>query len=242
MIHLEQVWKSYLQYVLKTSSKRLEDVLKTFLRDVLKTSWKRLEDVLKTYDQDKYIGLDQDVFWRRMDKVNIFVLIKTSWRRLEDVSWRQRRKTSTRRLQEVFIKTNVCWDLWATVSIPFKNLPFCVGYWHLGGQTQRTLAKWWSKLGVLVKIYIFSWDNMVFLWGICLLPEKMRLFFSIPNKYLPIVALYLEVLCRIIEYPAKSSSSEFIYGTRTAEFLGKRIPSVLISGKRIWEKSSLLWQ
>ena len=59
----------------------------------------------------------------------------------------------------------------------------------------------------------------------------MRLFFSIPNKYLPIVALYLEVLCRIIEYPAKSSSSEFIYGTRTAEFLGKRIPSFLISGE-----------
>ena len=101
---------------------------------------------------------------------------------------------------------------------------------------------------MMVKIRCFgedlhiSWDNMVFLWGICLLPEKIRLFFSIFNKYLPIVALSLEVLCRIIEYPAKRSSSEFIYGTRTAEFLGKRIPSVLISGKRIWEKSSLLWQ
>ena len=137
--------------------------------------------------------------------------------------------------------------LWATVSMLFKNLPFCVGYWHvleynLGGQTQSTLAKWTAKLAVSVKIYIISWDNMVFLWGICLLPEKMRLFFSILNKYLPIVALYLEVLCRIIEYPAKSSSSEFIYGTRTAEFLGERIPSVLISGKIIWEKSSLLWE
>ena len=77
--------------------------------------------------------------------------------------------------------------LWATVSMLFKNLPFCVGYWHvleynLGGQTQSTLAKWTAKLGVLVKIYIFSWDNMVFLWGICLLPEKMTLFFSILNK------------------------------------------------------------
>ena len=77
--------------------------------------------------------------------------------------------------------------LWAIVSMLFKNLPFYLGYWHvleynLGGQTQSTLAKWTAKLGVLVKIYIFSWDNMVFLWGICLLPEKMTFFFSILNK------------------------------------------------------------
>ena len=68
-----------LEDVFKTSSRRLEDVLKTFL-----------QDVLKTYGQDEYIGLDQDVFWRRMTKANIFVLIKTSpevedKRRLQDV-------------------------------------------------------------------------------------------------------------------------------------------------------------
>ena len=62
----------------KTSWRLLEDVLKTLLQDVLKTSWKRLEEVLKTYGQDEYIGLDQDVFWRRKAKANIFVLIKTS--------------------------------------------------------------------------------------------------------------------------------------------------------------------
>ena len=148
---------------------------------------------------------------------------------------------------EISKKTFFPEHLWATVSMLFKNLPFCVGYWHvleynLGAQTQITLAKWTAKLGVLVKIYIFSWDNMVFLWGICLLPEKMMLFFSILNKYLPIVSRYLEVLCRIMEYPAKNTSSEFIYGTRTAECLGERIPSVLISGKIIWEKRSLLWE
>ena len=76
---------------------------------------------------------------------------------------------------------------WATVSMLFRNFPFCVGYWHalehnLGGQTQSTLVKWTVKLGVLVKIFIFSWDNMLFVWGICLLPEKMTLFFSILNK------------------------------------------------------------
>ena len=48
----------------------------------LKTSWKRLEDV----------------FWGRMSKANIFVLIKTSWRRLQDVFWTRRRKISSRRL------------------------------------------------------------------------------------------------------------------------------------------------
>ena len=105
-------WKC-LEDVLKTSWKRLEDVLKTydqdkyigldkhflkvFWRRLGKTSWKRLEDVLKTYDQDKYIGLNQDVlkrledvFWTRMSKDNMLVLIKMSSededeRRFEDV-------------------------------------------------------------------------------------------------------------------------------------------------------------
>ena len=63
----------------------VEDVLKTFLQDVLKTSWKRLEDVLKTYSQDECIGLSktswrrlEEVFWRSKAKGNILVLIKTS--------------------------------------------------------------------------------------------------------------------------------------------------------------------
>ena len=91
----------------------LEVVLKmswSCLEDVLKLSWKRL----KTYDQDEYIVLHQDVFWRRMNKANIFVLIKTSWKRLKDVFWRQRQKTSSRRLQEVFIKVNICWVVCST--------------------------------------------------------------------------------------------------------------------------------
>ena len=85
-----------LEDVLKTSwrcledlfARRLEDVLKTSwrcLEDVLKTSWKRYEDVLKTYNQDEYADLDEDledVFWRRMSKANIFLLIKASWRRM----------------------------------------------------------------------------------------------------------------------------------------------------------------
>ena len=84
---------------------------------------------------------------------------------------------------------------------------------------------WWTNskhrgnLGILVKISIFSWDNMVFLCGICLLPEKMTLFFSIINKQLSIVVQYLEVFCRINDYTAKCTSSEFIYCSRRLEFI-----------------------
>ena len=67
------------------------------LEDAFKRSWRRLEDVLKTYGQDEYIGLDQDV-------------LKTS---SEDVRLRQAYSSSEdedeRRLQDVFINTNVCW-------------------------------------------------------------------------------------------------------------------------------------
>ena len=73
---------------------------KTNILVLIKTSWRRLEDV----------------FWRRKAKANIFVLIKTSWRRLQDVFWRRRRKTSSRRLQDVFIKTNVCWDIYTLLE------------------------------------------------------------------------------------------------------------------------------
>ena len=93
--HLCKTSRRFLEDVF---SRRLEDVFAGCLNDVLKTSWRRLEDLwprwiewswsrhlLKTYGEGEYIRLDQDVFWRR------------------------RRKTSSRRLQDVFIKTNVCW-------------------------------------------------------------------------------------------------------------------------------------
>ena len=110
--------------------KMLEDVFATRLEDVLKTSWRRLEDVFKTswrrMDKTYILVLTktetswrrlEDVDWRRMINKDIFVFTKTSWRRLENVFWRRRRKTSSRCLQDVFIKTNVCW----VVTIIFMN-------------------------------------------------------------------------------------------------------------------------
>ena len=48
------------------SWRRLSEVFARCLEDVFKASWR--QDVLKVYDQDEYIGLDQDVFWRRRRK------------------------------------------------------------------------------------------------------------------------------------------------------------------------------
>ena len=99
---LEDVLKTFLQDVLKTSWKRLEDVLKT--------SWKRLEDVLKTYDQDKYIGLDQDVLKTSSEDVWVRWIYSSWWRRLL--------KTKTK---DVFIKTFFCWALTLKRHNSFQN-------------------------------------------------------------------------------------------------------------------------
>ena len=82
-----------LQHVFKASSRSLENVLKTFLQDVLKTScqhvlktsWRHLENVLKTS-------------WRRITKTNIFVLIKMSCGHLENVWVRWKYSSWSRRL------------------------------------------------------------------------------------------------------------------------------------------------
>ena len=103
-------FKTYLRHVLKTFWKRLEEVLKA--------SWRRLENVLKTYEQDVYIGLDEDQdVLKTSEDVWLIRIYLSSSRRLENVFWRQRRKTSSRCLQDVFIKTNVCW----VVTIIFMN-------------------------------------------------------------------------------------------------------------------------
>ena len=117
-----------------------------------------------------------------------------------------------------------------------KILPFCVTYWRNLDYNWRANSKHPGKLVILEKIYIFSWDNtMVFLCGICLLPEKMTLFFSILNKHLSIAIWYLQVFCRITEYPAKCTSFNFIYCMRIADSSEKE--PVLISGKIIWGKT-----
>ena len=89
----------------KTSSRR---VCKTFFKDVFKTSSRcicktsssrRLQDVFKTFSR------------RRLERQKSVTL-----------------KTSSRRLQYVFIKTNVCWDMmifvksWSSIRIKLGDI------------------------------------------------------------------------------------------------------------------------
>ena len=112
------------------SWRRLEDVLKMSwkrLEDVLKTSWKRLEDDLKTYDQDEYVRLDEDVFvfWRRMSKANILVLIKTSWRRLLKTKTKDVFKTLlSRQMFAGYITKIGIWHYYYVVTTLLLNIIF----------------------------------------------------------------------------------------------------------------------
>ena len=92
----------------KTSWRRFEDVLKMSwrrLQNFLKTSW---QDVLKTYGQDKYIGLDQDVLKTSSEDVRLRRTYSSWSRRLQGVFKTSSDDEYKRRLQDVFIKTNVC--------------------------------------------------------------------------------------------------------------------------------------
>ena len=138
MVRLENLLKISLQDVLKMSWRYLEDVFKTSwrrLEDALKRSRRRFEDVLK-------------MSWRRLENV-----LKTSWRRLKDIwprqiywSWSRRLedvlKTSSededkRRLQDVFIKTNVCWVYFvcnktrSLISMKVNGKKIVVTVWNL---------------------------------------------------------------------------------------------------------------
>ena len=90
-----------LEDVLKTSSRRLQDV---FVICLPKMSSRRLQDVFKTSSKTSS---------RRVCKTSCNYVFKTSWKTkkcyTEDVF-----KTSSRRLQYVFTKTNVCWGVTAS--------------------------------------------------------------------------------------------------------------------------------
>ena len=113
------------------NARRLEDVLKTsFKRHLGKMSWRYLEDVFTRCLEDVL-----KTFWRCMTKTNILVLIKTSWIRLlktydygeyihldQDVLKTSSEDEEKRRLQDVFIKTNVCWGLTQQILVGLQNM------------------------------------------------------------------------------------------------------------------------
>ena len=107
-------------YVLKTSWRCLEDIFPRRLEDGLKTSSRRLEDIFRT--SSKHL---QNVFktsWRRIQ-------IYSSWRRLEEVLWRRMTKVNAYvlimkmpsedkdvwRLQDVFKTYSSDVFMWCTI-------------------------------------------------------------------------------------------------------------------------------
>ena len=101
MIRLQNILKASLQDVLKMSSRRFCRLLE----DALKTSWRRLEDVLA-----------RRIYWSRSRRLED--ALKTSsedeWLRWIYSPW-------SRCLQDVFIKTNVCWEVTWTPRFCFSS-------------------------------------------------------------------------------------------------------------------------
>ena len=103
---LKDVLNTFLKDFLQISSGPLEDALMTFLQDackmscgdledVLKTYWRRLEDIWPREIYSSWSRHLEDVFCRRMTKVNTFVLIEMPWKPLKDDFWGQIRKMSS---------------------------------------------------------------------------------------------------------------------------------------------------
>ena len=156
---LEDVLKTYGQDeyigldqdVLKTSS---EDVTQqTFfgLQHVLKTSWRHVLKMSSTRLQRNNFTSSK-TSWRRMAKTNILVLTKTSsedvrlrrtyssWsRRLEDVFKTSSEGEDERRLQDAFIKTNVCRD--RVLAIKSKHYKWNVLKLFTGAVVRRCSSK-----------------------------------------------------------------------------------------------------
>ena len=144
-------------------ARRLEDILKTSWQDVLKTSWKRLEDVLKTYSQDEYIGLDQDVFWRRKAKANIFVL-KTSWRRLLKTKTKEVFKTSSSRQMfagYIPVFCVICWKLFLLQILRKSNLAVIL-YWIFYQKLNSLQFLCWCLTDVCFLLQLlWKWNTVI---------------------------------------------------------------------------------
>ena len=145
---LQDVFARRLENVLKISSRRLEevfarrleDVLKTSWRRYSKTSWRRLESVFKTsWNFLKTSWNFLKTTWRSMDKTNILVLTKTS---SEDVWLIRRYLSSSRCLEDVFIKTNVHW-VWTFFL-----------YTDIGKDTSSFLSHFRSVANIQTFIYL----------------------------------------------------------------------------------------
>ena len=136
---LKTSWRHFCRASLKTSWRCLEAVFKDVLQNVLKTPWRRLEDawprpiywswsrrledVFKTPSEDVWLGR---IYW--------------SWsRHLEDVFKTSSEGEDERRLQDAFIKTNVCRD--RVLAIKSKHYKWNVLKLFTGAVVRRCSSK-----------------------------------------------------------------------------------------------------
>ena len=136
---LEVVWTRRLEDVLITSRRCLQNVLRRswrYFEGILKMSWRHLEDVWPTWIYWSWLRRLEDVLKTYFEDVWLRWIYLSWSRRLEDVFYRRRRKTSSTRLQDIFIKTNVCrvfyyfnfeknWGILKSKSVLLNKNVFC---------------------------------------------------------------------------------------------------------------------
>ena len=126
--------KTSWRYLCKMSRRCLEDFLITYRKSLLKTSWKCLEDLLKTSWRRLEDVWPKNIYWSwsscledvlKTSSEDIWVRwIYSSWsRRLEDVLKMSSEDEDERRLQDVFIKTNVCWEVILKYQVSMLTCP-----------------------------------------------------------------------------------------------------------------------
>ena len=120
----------------KTSSRCLEDVLERHLENVLKTSW------------------------RCIIRTNIFVLIKTFWRRLlKTKTW----DVSSRPLQDIFIKANVCWVVISLKCYFFElTLALSIVFVWLDSRNTRVMLVPFDDWSQLIYIRCGNFTHVIF--------------------------------------------------------------------------------
>ena len=122
-----------------------------------------------------------------------------------------------------------CWIWRCTVKMrcSVKDISLCLRNWGVLDREEKLRR----LLQNYVNIYLFSWDNKVFLFGICLpRGNKMAFFWPWTNQQAGVYSVLITrgVLVNLFPSPEHLNSRES--------------KPVFISGKRNWWNNSLLWE
>ena len=124
------------------------------------------------YGQHEYIGLDQDILKTSSEEVWLIRIYSSSLRLLEDALKTSFEDEDERHLEDVFIKTNVCWDnisIWVLRLNEKKYYCFREGFVI----SNVFLSKWLYDLFVVHSNFLqkFLW-SLKFFWLVSILSFK----------------------------------------------------------------------